>query len=856
MRKTISKFFAIAVIALFVVSIVPFQSIGTAKAAYVAYPYVTASPNPVGVGQQVLIVFGMTFPSRGFGFPGFDGWTIIITGPGGTTTTLGPYNADSTGSGFANFTPDKVGNYTIKAHYPGGRVDFAPAVQTTQPAADSNVYSLTVQQEQIGYAPIAPFPTEYWNFPIYGEETSSSLVADNWLMPGYDTGRQFDWGSMQGAYNPYTIMPNSTHILWTASNQFGGMVGGASGMSYYTGSSYIRALQPPIIIDGRMYWKEMREPRFGWYCQDLATGKIIWFNNGTYPSSTGSLVQAQDAQIMLGQVLTRDTRNWHGGIAYLWSTGATTWAVWDAWTGTLQYTIKNAPIISTDGFAMTFCRDATTGDLLTYYVDQNSSTVTLWNSTRMIDRSVSQTLGNIGRERPQYNIDWNTGIEWNVTVPKLGPIIEQSVATSATNVTQVLSHTYSPTLAIANWDPKDLSVLVLTNQTRGLYEHAGAFEDMAISGTDGHVLWRKIRDYGTFEIIVGGRAQSGADGVYTIFRKETRQAYTFDLATGAQKWISDPRPNQWGMYVDGAIIVDGKVLWQAYDGELMANDAQTGKLVWTWGPINAGLETPYDVYPLYGGMTVADGKVIVTHGEHSANAPLYRGEQMFAVNLTNGATIWSMPGWWQQPVVANGMIIAPNVYDGKNYVFGKGPTQTTISAPDLAITLGQNILLKGRVNDISAGATQTEQAARFPDGLPAVSDASMTDWMTYVYEQKPLPTNITGISVTLSVIDANNNYRVIGTTTSAPDGFFSYNWKPDIPGTYTLYASFSGSNSYYGSNGVTAFQVDNAPASSTTPVAETTSMADTYFMPAIAGLFILIIIVLALVVLQMLRKRQ
>jgi hypothetical protein len=127
--------------------------------------------------------------------------------------------------------------------------------------------------------------------------------------------------------------------------------------------------------------------------------------------------------------------------------------------------------------------------------------------------------------------------------------------------------------------------------------------------------------------------------------------------------------------------------------------------------------------------------------------------------------------------------------------------------------------------------------------------------MTYVYEQKSLPTNVTGVFVTLSVIDANNNYRVIGTTTSAPNGFFSYNWKPDIPGTYTLYASFSGSDSYYGSNGVTAFQVDNAHASTATPIAETTSMADAYFIPAIAGLFVLIIIVLALVVLQMLRKR-
>jgi hypothetical protein len=854
MKKSANNFLVIAIIMIFALSIVPLQFSGTANAAYTAYPYVTASPNPVGVGQQVLVVFGMTFPSRGYGFPGFDKWTVAITDPDGNTKTLGPYDTDSTGSGYINFTPEKVGTYKIIAHYPGGRVDFAPAVQTTQPAADTNVYSLTVQQDEVTYAPIYPLPNEYWTFPLYGEHSDASLIADNWLMPGYDTGRQFDWGSMQGAYNPYTKMPNAPHILWTASNQFGGMVGGASGMSFYTGSSYIRALQPPVVIDGRIYWKEMREPRFGWYCQDLATGEIIWFNNGTYPSSAGALVQAQDAQIMLGQVLTRDTRNWHGGIAYLWSTGATTWAVWDAYTGTLQYTIKNAPVISTDGFAMTFCRDEKTGDILTYVVDANSSTVVMWNSTRMIDRSVSQTLGNIGRERPQFNIDWNTGIEWNVTVPKLGPVIEQSVSTNATNVVQVLSHTYSPTLTIACWDPKDTSVLILTNQTRGLYDQAGAFEDMAISGTDGHVLWRKVRDYGTFETVVGGRAMSVEEGIYVIFRKETRQAYAFDIATGAQKWISEARPNQWGMYVDGGIIVDGKVLWQAYDGELWANSASTGATIWKWGPVNAGFETPYGVYPLYGGMTVADGKIIVTHGEHSANAPLYRGEHMYALNISNGAEIWSMPGWWQQPVVANGVIISPNVYDGKNYVFGKGPTAVTLSTPDIALTLGQTIMIKGRVNDISAGAKQTEQAARFPDGLPAISDASMDDWMAYVYQQMPRPTNATGVSVTLSVIDANQNFRDIGTTTSGPDGFFSFSWKPDISGKYTLYASFAGSESYYPSNTVTAFQVDDAVPTATPQPTPAASVADMYLVPATIGIIAAVVVATIIIVLAV-RKR-
>ena len=86
--------------------------------------------------------------------------------------------------------------------------------------------------------------------------------------------------------------------------------------------------------------------------------------------------------------------------------------------------------------------------------------------------------------------------------------------------------------------------------------------------------------------------------------------------------------------------------------------------------------------------------------------------------------------------------------------------------------------------DISAGTKQNEQAADFPNGVPCVSDASQSAWMEYVYMQKPEPTNVTGVPVTLSVIDSNGNYRPIGTATSDSSGMFTYTWAPDIPGSY------------------------------------------------------------------------
>jgi hypothetical protein len=147
------------------------------------------------------------------------------------------------------------------------------------------------------------------------------------------------------------------------------------------------------------------------------------------------------------------------------------------------------------------------------------------------------------------------------------------------------------------------------------------------------------------------------------------------------------------------------------------------------------------------------------------------------------------------------------------------------------------------------------KAARFPNGVPAVSEASMSEWMLYVYKQFPRPTSATGVSISISVVDANGNYRDIGTTTSDADGFYSFNWKPDIEGKYTVYASFVGSESYWPSHAITAFAVDQAAATTAPTEGPSQSAADMYFVPAIAGLFVLIIIVLVLVVLLMLKKR-
>jgi hypothetical protein len=189
------------------------------------------------------------------------------------------------------------------------------------------------------------------------------------------------------------------------------------------------------------------------------------------------------------------------------------------------------------------------------------------------------------------------------------------------------------------------------------------------------------------------------------------------------------------------------------------------------------------------------------------------------------------------------------------YTVGKGPSAMTIEAPKTSIELGKSLVISGTVIDTSAGTKQDEQAARFPYGVPAVSDESMSGWMEYIYMQKPRPTDATGVPITLSVVDANGNFREIGTTTSDADGFYSYQWTPDIVGKYTVYAKFAGSESYWPSHAESAFAVDPAaptPAPTDAPVQLTSDM---YFVPAVAGIIVTIVIVGMVLALLLLRKR-
>jgi hypothetical protein len=755
----------------------------TSASQFQFFPYLTVNPNPIGVNQQATVIFGFTMPTRVPSY--YSGWTLSITQPDGTIVTKGPFTSDSTGGTNAYFTPDKTGKYTFQAKYPGGNVNLTGADNYAVPAATTPAYMLTVQESPIPVWQSTPLPTDYWQYPIYGENREWAQIAGDWLMPGYDTARSFDAGGTSGSFNPYTTAPNSSHILWTKPTLFGGIIGGTLGTpTYYTGSAYRRELLPPVIMQGKLYYNVIEPPAYGFYCVDLYTGQTQWFQNQTFVSGTGTIVQGTSAQLSNGQNLIWNTVNQNGAFSFLWSMSGTTWARYDAWTGNLLNTIVNCTT-GTQFFGKN-------GEILQYNIDVNTKTIQFWNSSKAVSGTYNQVAA--------YNVKWSNGVEWNMSAPDLKTGFSVSI-----------------------WDPKDPTIIVLTNQTRGNPLSVNAFVDMAFEvgsvkkdangnfPTSLQARWVQTRDEGTWESVTGNRAMG--DNTYTIFRKETKQVYAFSALTGTQLWVTEPREGFWGTYYTGSCFAYGKVYVTAYDGCCYAYDAKNGKFIWkfdcnTVNPSNA--ETPYNTYPLYGGIVVADGKVFLCNGEHSANSPLYRGESTYAVDASTGKLVWTIDGWYQQLTIANGIIVGPNGYDGQIYCFGKGPTKTTVQAPMTQTEKGHSVMIIGTILDQSPGQKDT----------PAVSEANMSTWMGYLHMQKPMPKDVQGVPMLLTAIDPNGNSQIIGTATSDIGGSFGIEWTPPVEGKYQITATYEGSNSYGSSYATTYMSVgaiEATPAPTSTP---------------------------------------
>ena len=234
---------------------------------------------------------------------------------------------------------------------------------------------------------------------------------------------------------------------------------------------------------------------------------------------------------------------------------------------------------------------------------------------------------------------------------------------------------------------------------------------------------------------------------------------------------------------------------------------------------------------------------------------------MVCLNATSGEVVWRIDGafrqsrWGGRAIIGDSVIATQDTYNQQVYGIGKGPSTLTVAAPNIGVPLGTSIMITGSVTDVSPGTQNDAIKLRFPNGVPVMSDASQSDWMLYVYKQFTMPASATGVDVVISVVDANGNFREIGTAQTDTSGKYSLHWMPDIAGKYTVIASFAGSGAYFGSYSQTAFGVDEAPPTTPAPTPEPPTVSDLYLIPGIAGIIVAIIVVGIVLALLMLRKR-
>ncbi len=160
----------------------------------VSYAYIVVAPDPVGVNQKVSVTMWVDTPLPG-AVVGNDirrhDYTLTITPPDGKNVTQKwAVVQDTTGLQFWQYTPTQVGTYTFTFYYPKQTFTWVSgSYQNDTYEADTQVTTLTVTAAQLPPAIDSyPLPTEYWTYPIEGQNTYWFSVSSNFLGQPYISG--------------------------------------------------------------------------------------------------------------------------------------------------------------------------------------------------------------------------------------------------------------------------------------------------------------------------------------------------------------------------------------------------------------------------------------------------------------------------------------------------------------------------------------------------------------------------------------------------------------------------------------------------------------------------------------------
>ncbi len=798
-----------------------------------SFAYLGAIPNPVGVEQTVLLHIGITEPETRVDY-GWKNLTVTVKRPDGTTDTLGPYNTDATGGTGGLFVPHQVGTYELQTIFP--KQQGSDGVH--QDATVSDVLYLEVQSEAIPYYPGHSLPSEYWTRPIDSQLRERYKIAGSWLYTPS--------GNTKHVENNEEA-PESAHILWTRPLAIGGVAGGETGEHSMTiGDAYEGKYSNRIIMAGRLYYTEGGSrglDKVETICVDLHTGEELWRK-----------IFLDNRSISFGQLFLWDSFNMHGVFNYLYVTIGTTYYAFDGYSGDWRFTVENVP-------RGTRIFDENGGiQILT--VNTGQGEMALWSMDGWIHTLVGSTAGSWGNtmEGQVHDADsemWADSWLWTVPIPtdlqgSVFTVFEDRVVGGQVSNDEV-------TL----W---------------GLSLEAGNEGTLLFDNT-----WQAPDYWAEGQVTVGGFGGgwliwSDEDKVGVLWVKETREYYGFSAETGQNIWgPTDPQ-----YYLDAVDDTPTESRAAAYGyfyslslgGIVYCYDIQTGKLEWKYEA-----EDPYQEFLFANNWWgkpcfITDGKLYLGSLEHSPIDPRPRGAPFYCLDAYTGDVIWRANGmfrstrWGGRAIIGDSIIAAMDTYDQRLYAIGKGPSTITIEKPQAVMELGSAITLCGTVMDVSPGTEDTALKLRFPNGVPAISDASMSDWMRYVYKNFERPADATGVTVKLEGVDPDNEYVNFGTTTSDSYGNWAFGICPDKTGTYMIIATFDGSAGYYGSTQTTYLTVaDPIPVEidtsdlegsvsnlgdSVSNVEDNVSNLTTYILAILA----IVIIALAVAVISLLRSRK
>ncbi|MDR2203481.1 MAG: PQQ-binding-like beta-propeller repeat protein, partial [Nitrososphaerota archaeon] len=726
----------------------------------------------------------------------------------------------------------ELGNYTLQAKF-----ENVTYRNKNYKASESENVTLTIQEEGKPSYPGHNPPSEYWTRPVDSQLREWYGIMGSWLQ------------KPQNLHAPHNDAPKSAHILWSMPNgdTLGGLAGGDNGMSsFQAGDAYEGKFVNSVILAGILYYNKgynsnsgvapytEENPMQTLVAVNMRTGKVLWEKSYTTLSN---------GRINQGQILNFFSENNRGSHAYLWIGSSGTMYALSPTTGEHVYTMTNVPS-GTIYFGPN-------GEMLKYTVVNIGTTadpnyqVRQWNSTHVVNygqfSSTQDSWANNVHTRSTSggarSFDAaRTGYDLNMTIGANNPGTLQ-VAFPGDRLIYATSWATAANLATDHSVVDGASIFLtgigldLDNQGQTLFRR----EFKAPSD------WVGLESFGSRPGIQP--ANTMAQSVWSAFSsdpyvgifwvKELRVHYAFSLESGRLLYTTEPQiyADAWSdtvglSYGPEKLIVNGKLYAAGVGGIVYCYDAANGTKLWDYPVTDKYMESYHGenwwTVPLF----ISDGMLYVGHMVHSGQIPLSRGAPFLALDAETGDLVWEIDGafrqtrWGGRAILGDSIIATYDVYDQQIYAIGKGPAATTISAPNVAVTAGTKAVISGTVMDVSPGTEQDEIELRFSNGVPAVSDESMSEWMLHVYKQFPAPMDVKGIEVSIGAYDPDGDWIELGKATTDVTGRYSFTWTPSKAGEYMIYAVSADTASYYSDYATTTIAVSDAPVEKTTPAYE------------------------------------